>query len=181
MITNKVIRQETEELKQILKNGDLEVPSMWTCLWPGLGITVWLLLCVLLSINSGLIVSSWQGSELEVPLFFCVFMGLMITLGTANARGTYLAVPADFRRRSQLFAFFGRKIKQYALVYMLVMGGMPFLLLILGQKLSIYALIGIFFTVILVFVLSIDIGRYQLSMLSSIINACKSDNATSTK
>lgn len=176
MITNKIIQQETEELKKILKQGDLEIPSMWTCLWPGLGITLWLLLCVLLSINSGLIVSAKQGSELEVPLVFCVFMGLMITLGTANARGTYLAVPHDFREKSQLYAFFGRKIKQYALVYMLVMGGMPFVILFLGLNISIYALIGIFFTVILIFVLSIDISRYQLSMLSSIVDSCKKDN-----
>ena len=181
MITNKIIQQETEELKQILKQGDLEIPSMWTCVWPGLGITLWLLLCVLLSINSGLIVSAKQGSELEVPLIFCVFMGLMITLGTANARGTYLAVPHDFREKTQLYAFFGRKIKQYALVYMLVMGGMPFVILFLGLNLSIYALIGIFFTVILIFILSIDISRYQLSMLSSIINTCKSDSVTPTK
>ncbi|MEB7891788.1 conjugal transfer protein TraS [Hafnia alvei] len=181
MITNKIIQQETEELKQILKQGDLEIPSMWTCVWPGLGITLWLLLCVLLSINSGFIVSAKQGSELEVPLIFCVFMGLMITLGTANARGTYLAVPHDFREKSQLYAFFGRKINQYALVYMLVMGGMPFVILFLGLNLSIYALIGIFFTVILIFILSIDISRYQLSMLSSIINTCKSDSVTPTK
>lgn len=181
MITNKIIQQETEELKQILKQGDLEIPTMWTCIWPGLGITLWLLLCVLLSLNSGLIVSARQGSELEVPLFFCVFMGLMITLGTANARGSYLAVPFGFRQKSQLYAFFGRKIKQYALVYMLMMGGMPFLLLFLGLNLSIYALVGIFFTVFMGFVFSIDIGRYQLSMLSSIINACKSDSVTPTK
>lgn len=181
MITNKIIQQETEELKKILKQGDLEIPSMWTCVWPGLGITLWLLLCVLLSINSGLIVSAKQGSELEVPLIFCVFMGLMITLGTANARGTYLAVPHDFREKSQLYAFFGRKIKKYALVYMLVMGGMPFVILFLGLNLSIYALIGIFFTVILIFISSIDISRYQLSMLSSIINACKSDSVSPTK
>lgn len=181
MITNKIIQQETEELKQILKQGDLEIPSMWTCVWPGLGITLWLLLWVLLSINSGLIVNAKQGYELEVPLIFCVFMGLMITLGTANARGTYLAVPHDFREKSQLYAFFCRKIKQYALVYMLVMGGMPFVILFLGLNLSIYALIGIFFTVILIFILSIDISRYQLSMLSSIINTCKSASITSTK
>ena len=181
MITNKIIQQETEELKQILRQGDLEIPSMWTCLWPGLGITLWLLLCVLLSINSGLIVSARQTFELGLPLFFCLFIGLMITLATASARGTYLSVPSDFRRKSQLYAFFGRKIKQYALVYMLVMGGVPYLLLVLGIGLFPYVFISIFLTVIMGFVFSIDIGRYQLSMLSSVINACKGDKVSPTK
>ena len=181
MITNKIIQQETEQLKQILKQGDLEVPSMWTCLWPGLGITLWLLFCILLSINSGLVVNASQSSELEVPLFFCLFMGLMITLWVASARGTYLSVPSSFRKNSQLYAFFGRKIKQYALIYMMVMGGMPFLLLILGMKISIYAVIDIFCTVIMGFILLIDIGRYQLSALSAIINACKNENVATIK
>lgn len=181
MITNKIIQQETEELKQILKSGDLEIPSMWTCLWPGLGITLWLLLCVLLSINSSLFVRDFKGFEILVPVVFSLFMGLMITLATASARGTYLSVPSGFRQQSQLYAFFGKKIKQYALVYIVVMGGMPYLLLYMGVGLLIYAFIGGLFTVILWFVLSIDIGRYQLSMLSSVINACKNDSVASTK
>ncbi|WP_282808372.1 conjugal transfer protein TraS [Hafnia alvei] len=181
MITNKIIQQETEELKHILKQGDLEIPSMWICLWPGLGVALWLLVCLLLSFNSSLFVRDIQGFNIEVPLMFCLFIGLMITLGTANARGTYLAVPADFRQKSQLYAFFGKKIKQYALVYMLVMGGMPYLLLVMGIGLFLYAVIGMLFTVILVMVLSIDLGRYQLSMISSIIDACKSDSVTPTK
>lgn len=173
MITNKIIQQETEELKQILKQGDLEIPTMWTCIWPGLGITVWLLLCILLSINSGLIVNDRQLSDLEIPLIFCFFIRFMITLATASARGTYLSVPSEFRQKSQLYAFFGKKIKQYTLIYMLVMGGMPFLLLLLGLNLSIYAVVDIFCTVIMGMVLSVDIGRYQSSMLSSIINSCQ--------
>ncbi|MCE9902119.1 conjugal transfer protein TraS [Hafnia paralvei] len=181
MITHKIIQQETEELKQILKQGDLEVPSMWTCLWPGLVVALWLLVCLLLSFNSSLFVRDFKGFDILVPLAFCCFMGLMITLGTANARGTYLSVPSGFRQKSQLYAFFGKKIKQYALVYIVVMGGMPYLLLFLGLGLILYAFIGMFFTVIMGFILSIDISRYQLSMLSSVINACKSDSVSPTK
>lgn len=181
MITNKIIQQETEELKQILKQGELEIPSMWTCLWPGLGITLWLLICILLSFNSSLFVRHFKGFDILGPLVFCFFMGFMITLATASARGTYLSVPSGFRQRSKLYAFFGRKIKQYAFVYMIVMGGIPYILLVMGIGLFSYAFIGIFITVIMGFVFSIDIGRYQLSMLSSIINTCKNDSVASTK
>lgn len=173
MITNKIIRQETEELKQILKQGDLEIPSMWTCLWPGLSVALWLLLCLLLSFNSSLFVRDFKGFDILVPLAFCCFIGLIITLGTANARGTYLSVPSEFRQKSQLYAFFGKKIKQYAIVYLVVMGGMPYLILVMGLGLFLYMFIGMFFTLILTFVFSIDIGRYQLSMISSIVNSCK--------
>lgn len=181
MITNKIIQQETEELKQILKHGELEIPSMWTCIWPGLGITLWLLICVILSFNSNLFFRDIQGLDILGPLVFCLFMGIMITLATASARGTYLSVPSEFRRKSQLYTFFGRKIKQYAFVYAFIMGALPFLLLEIGIRLFLYPFIGIFLTVIMGMVLSVDIGRYQLSMLSSIINACKSDSVVSTK
>lgn len=181
MITNKIIRQETEELKQILKQGDLEIPSMWTCLWPGLGVTLWLLLCLLLSFNSSLFIRDFKGLDVLAPLGFCLFMGLMITMATASARGTYLSVPSEFRQKSQLYAFFGKKIKQYAIVYLVVMGGMPYLILVMGLGLFLYMFIGMFFTLVLIFVFSIDIGRYQLSMISSIIDACKSANVASTK
>lgn len=181
MITNKVIRQETEELKQILKQGDLEVPSMWTCLWPGLGVTLWLLVCLLLSFNSNLFIRDFKGLDILAPLGFCLFMGLMITMATASARGTYLSVPSEFRQKSQLYAFFGKKIKQYAIVYLVVMGVMPYLILVMGLGLFLYMFIGGLFSFIIFFIFVTDISRYQLSMISSIIDACKSASTTSTK
>jgi hypothetical protein len=176
MITNKIIQQEMEELKQVLKHGELEIPSMWTCIWPGLGITLWLLLCVMLSFNSNLFVGDIQGLDILGPLVFCLFVGFMITLATASSRGTYLSVPSEFRLKSQLYTFFGKKIKKYAFVYAVIMGVLPFLLLEIGIRLFLYPFIGISLTVIMGMVLSVDIGRYQLSMLSSIINACKSES-----
>ncbi len=36
MLTHKIIQSEIEELKQILVHNDLEIPSFWRCIWPGL-------------------------------------------------------------------------------------------------------------------------------------------------
>lgn len=45
MINNKVIFEEVEELKHILSQGEVDIPSFWTCLWPGLVIVAWNALC----------------------------------------------------------------------------------------------------------------------------------------
>lgn len=52
MINNKVIFEEVEELKQIFSQGEVDIPSFWTCLWPGLVIIAWNALCSVISVGS---------------------------------------------------------------------------------------------------------------------------------
>lgn len=177
MITNKIIQQEAEELKQILESGDLEIPSMWTCLWPGLGITLWLLMCSLLG-NS---LSSYNDWDKLTSIVFSVFSGFLITIGSASGRASFLSVPTNFRNKSQTFIFFGSKLKKYTVFYMFMIG----FILILTSALSVGDLLGVglsfVFSMAIFFIFYIDMGRYQLSILSSVINACKNDSVAPTK
>lgn len=177
MITNKILQQETEELKHILKQGDLEVPSMWVCLWPGVGITLWLLMCSLLG-NS---LSSYNDWDKLTSIVFSVFSGFLITIGSASGRASFLSVPNSFRSKSQIYIFFGSKLKKYTIFYMLMIGS----ILVLTSALNVGDLLGVglsfVFSMAIFFIFHIDMGRYQLSMLSSVINACKSDSVSPTK
>ncbi|EOY0875307.1 conjugal transfer protein TraS, partial [Klebsiella pneumoniae] len=51
MINNKVILHEVEELKNVLSQGEAAIPSFWACLWPGLVIVAWNVLCAMISVN----------------------------------------------------------------------------------------------------------------------------------
>ncbi|POT79901.1 hypothetical protein C3417_33380 [Klebsiella oxytoca] len=44
MITHQIIQSEVEELKRILTEKDLMIPSFWSCIWPGLTCMLWFLL-----------------------------------------------------------------------------------------------------------------------------------------
>ncbi|QIP58262.1 conjugal transfer protein TraS [Hafnia alvei] len=177
MITNKIIQEEIEEIKQILKQGDLEIPSMWTCLWPGLGVALWLLMCSYL----GNCLSSYNDWDKLTSIVFSIFLGLLITIGSASGRASFLSIPNSFRKRSQAYKFFGSKIKKYTLSYMFVMGGILILTSALSMGDAWGVSLGFVFSIAIYFIFHIDMGRYQLSMLSSVINACKSDSVTPTK
>ena len=53
MITNKLLIEEVEELKSLLSQGKAEIPSFWECLWPGVVLVVWNMLCAVISVDAG--------------------------------------------------------------------------------------------------------------------------------
>lgn len=51
MITNKLLIEEVEELKNLLSQGKTEIPSFWKCLWPGVVLVAWNMLCAVISVD----------------------------------------------------------------------------------------------------------------------------------
>lgn len=105
MINNKVILHEVEELKNVLSQGEAAIPSFWACLWPGLVIVAWNVLCAMISVNH---------NYLAVKYIFWVVIfpggvGLILLLGIASARSLFLSVPKSFRIRSIYIDFFPEK------------------------------------------------------------------------
>jgi hypothetical protein len=52
MITNKILIEEVEELKSLLSQGKAEIPSFWECLWPGVVLVAWNILCAVISVDT---------------------------------------------------------------------------------------------------------------------------------
>ncbi len=52
MITNKLLIEEVEELKNLLSQGKTEIPSFWKCLWPGVVLVAWNMLCAVISVDA---------------------------------------------------------------------------------------------------------------------------------
>lgn len=173
MITNKIIQQEMDELKHALKQGDFDIPSMWTCIWPGGLLVIWCEMCAFISyFISGK--ERYFNVETLFSFAFCFVMGVILGVGLANGRATFLSVPHSFRCNSKVYSFFSAKLKMYGVVFLLLVlassiffgvldlgDGFPFSLLI----------IVIFFGVII----NVDFSRYQLSLLTSTIEMFKGD------
>ncbi|MBL1529507.1 conjugal transfer protein TraS, partial [Klebsiella pneumoniae] len=53
MMTNKILIEEVDELKNVFSRGEMEIPSFWSCLWPGVIVAAWNMICALISVGGG--------------------------------------------------------------------------------------------------------------------------------
>ena len=53
MMTNKILIEEVEQLKNMFSRGEMEMPSFWPCLWPGVIIAAWNMVCAIISVGGG--------------------------------------------------------------------------------------------------------------------------------
>ncbi|TGN40806.1 conjugal transfer protein TraS [Klebsiella oxytoca] len=176
MITNKQILQEVEVLKSKFKAGESEIPKMWRCFWPGLSMLFWM-------IAWPLIIYGYKMYFLQVPgkvqtaivasVAIGFAAGLFIMLNVVNARALYLSIPESFRDTSVLCRFISTKFRGYLFTYLI-----GYATLIVICSLFVY---GPIYSCILTIVLSfglmiymnVDLNRYQLTALTSLLESIK--------
>ncbi|HGL8764552.1 TPA: conjugal transfer protein TraS, partial [Klebsiella pneumoniae] len=110
MITNKLLIEEVEELKNLLSQGKAEIPSFWECLWPGVVLVVWNMLCAVISVDAVYL----SGKYIFHVLVFPVGVSIIMLLGIASSRSLFLSVPKNFREKSNIYRFFSKKVLIYA-------------------------------------------------------------------
>ncbi|HBX9537956.1 TPA: conjugal transfer protein TraS, partial [Klebsiella pneumoniae] len=93
MITNKLLIEEVEELKNLLSQGKTEIPSFWKCLWPGVVLVAWNMLCAVISVDAVYL----TGKYIFHVLVFPVGVSIIMLLGIASSRSLFLSVPKNFR------------------------------------------------------------------------------------
>ena len=169
MMNNKTLIKEVDELKDVLSKGDAEIPSFWICIWPGFCLAIWNVFCAVISVRS---------EYLDVKYIFWVLVfpgaiGLIILFGIANARALFLSVPKFFREKSVVYVFLTKKLIVYAVVYMMVVMLLAFYNRFSYDSPFPYAFMILLTTVVFGFVMNLDFGRYQLSLLTSAINSLK--------
>ena len=171
MITNKIVIKEVDELKSVLSQGNAEIPSFWVCIWPGFFLAMWNVFCAVISVRS-------EYLDFKYIFWVLVFpgaIGLIILLGVASARALFLSVPKFFREKSVVYGFFTKKLIVYAFVYMMVMMLLAFYNRFVYDSPFPYAFMTLLTTIILGFVMNLDFGRYQLSLLTSAINSFRTE------
>lgn len=177
MMTNKILIEEVGELKNVLSQGEVEIPTFWACLWPGLLIAAWNMICAVISVGVGYL-------SVNFIFWVLVFPGvisLMILLGVASARSLFLSVPRSYRMRSQVYRFISRKIIVYALVYMaLILALASFNRLHYATPFP-FSFMILIATIFVFFIMNFDFGRYQLATLTSVIESVRSKEVKSVQ
>ncbi|HBL0315416.1 TPA: conjugal transfer entry exclusion protein TraS [Escherichia coli] len=162
MITQQIISSELEVLKKHIDSGDIRIPSLWQGLKPGLIIMGWMIFCPLLM--SFLITQ--KTSETLTAVLAGGWLGLIILFIVARIRMLYFSLPEEFLKTSSVMRVISSKLKVYFIVYM----GVIFLWSFLGGGI-IYGFGAILVTVIMAFLIQLDIGRYQFVGVIDAINS----------
>jgi len=177
MLTNKQILQEVDHLKVLFKEGGSEIPSMWRCFWPGLTAMVWIVSWPLVLYGYKLVFydppdPAPMGIAASVVVGF--FAGLFIMLYVVNGRALYLSIPKSFRDTSALCHFISTKARRYLLTYLV-----SYAVLITLCSWPVYG--AIYSTVLFIvssfgfmIYMNVDLNRYQLTALTSLLESFKS-------
>ena len=173
VVTQSMITSEIKELKESLSSQELTIPSLQKILTPGLFLFIWLIFCpwVVYGING------INDNDRVMVAGFNVFIGLMLFIAISTIRSQYLAFPETFRRNSNVMKILKRKGRFY---YRLVVIGILFLSVLSSfSNLGVFAFIGplIFSLVLSIFLITIDLGRYQLTALLAVIHELKNNNS----
>lgn len=171
MITNKILIEEVEGLKSVLSQGKVEIPSFWACLWPGMVLVTWNILCAVISVD----VVYLSGKYIFHVLVFPVGVSIVMLLGIASSRALFLSVPKFFRVKSSVYRFFTKKMAIYAVVYMAVTMLLAFYNRAFYDSPFPFAFMIVLTTIFFGFVMNLDFGRYQLSLLTSAINSFRTE------
>jgi hypothetical protein len=113
MITNKILIEEVDELKNVFSRGEMEIPSFWYVY--GLGN------CCCMEYDFAII--SVGGGYLSVSVYilgvgFPRCYKSYCSAWCGKCAFTFLSVPRTYRNASQVYQFISRKGYGYALVYM---------------------------------------------------------------
>ncbi|WP_228267447.1 conjugal transfer entry exclusion protein TraS [Klebsiella electrica] len=180
MITNKQILQEVEQLKELFNDGGAEIPPMWQCFWPGLAAMAWM-------VTWPLILYGYKFLFLELPdaanigvaasVIIAMVAGLFIMIGIANTRALYLSIPKRFRDNSALCRLLVNKARRYSSTYLV-----GYAVLIVLFTFPVHG--AIYSTVIFILssfgfmiYMNVDLNRYQLTALTSLLESFKSSGA----
>jgi conjugal transfer mating pair stabilization protein TraG len=95
MLTHQIIQSEIDELKLVLTEKDLTIPSFWSCIWPGLTFMFWFLLSSYFSYG----ISDFStGLDRISSMVFAAVVGIFSIIATANTRSLFLSLPESFRK-----------------------------------------------------------------------------------
>ncbi|MGS1869115.1 hypothetical protein [Klebsiella michiganensis] len=106
MLTHQIIQGEIDELKLVLTEKDLTIPSFWSCIWPGLTFMFGFLLSSYFSYG----ISDFStGLDRISSMVFAAVVGIFSIIATANTRSLFLSLPESFRKKSLFFGFLAKK------------------------------------------------------------------------
>lgn len=169
MITHYDIKMEMQKLKEVLSVEGVNIPSLLQVIKPGTYVFLWVLLW-----PTFLRLVSVKSDVRDVGFDICasVMMGFLLFVAITNGMMLYLAIPDSFRKDSKIINFMYSKSKTYILLFLIVFSMVSFM----HSILYVFALMITFILFFLVY--TIDINRYNLSAIASVIGLFKKESVS---
>ena len=169
MITHYDIKMEMQKLKEVLSVEGVNIPSLLQVIKPGTYVFLWVLLW-----PTFLRLVSVKSDVRDVGFDICasVMMGFLLFVAITNGMMLYLAIPDSFRKDSKIINFMYSKSKTYILLFLIVFSMVSFM----HSILYVFALMITFILFFLVY--TIDINRYNLSAIVSVIGLFKKESVS---
>lgn len=169
MITHYDIKMEMQKLKEVLSVEGVNIPSLLQVIKPGTYVFLWILLW-----PTFLRLVSVKSDVRDVGFDICasVMMGFLLFVAITNGMMLYLAIPDSFRKDSKIINFMYSKSKTYILLFLIVFSMVSFM----HSILYVFALMITFILFFLVY--TIDINRYNLSAIVSVIGLFKKESVS---
>lgn len=169
-VTHKVIQEEAAILKKHLLAGDVEIPSMWSCAWPGILIIAWLVFLPFMTFRFYYLYTDDGIQAMGAGAFF----GFMILVMIMNVRCVYLSIPKEFRDASKTLRLLRNKIYVYLTFVLTIISVCAVWAPRTNGGVIIYFVPMVLVSVIALFIFSADVGRYRLSAFTSVLELIKS-------
>ncbi|EJZ3065835.1 TPA: conjugal transfer entry exclusion protein TraS [Escherichia coli] len=169
MITHYDIKMEMQKLKEVLSVEGVNIPSLLQVIKPGTYVFLWVLLW-----PTFLRLVSVKSDVRDVGFDICAsgMMGFLLFVAITNGMMLYLAIPDSFRKDSKIINFMYSKSKTYILFFLIVFSMVSFM----HSILYVFALMITFILFFLVY--TIDINRYNLSAIASVIGLFKKESVS---
>ncbi|EBI5032246.1 conjugal transfer entry exclusion protein TraS [Salmonella enterica] len=164
MITHYDIKMEAQRLKQVLSDEGVNIPPLFQVIKPGLYVFMWVLLWP--ALLRSLLYKDSIG-DIGFEICFSGVMGFILFVAITNGLTLYLAIPDGFRNNSKIVSFMYSKGRKYILSFLTVFSLISFVHSFL------YVFLLIVTCILFFFVYAIDINRYNLSAIVSVIGLFK--------
>ncbi|WP_032198519.1 conjugal transfer entry exclusion protein TraS [Escherichia coli] len=169
MITHYDIKTETQKLKEVLSVEGVNIPSLLQVIKPGTYVFLWVLLWPtflrLVSVKVDI-------RDAGFDICFSGVMGFILFVAITNGMMLYLAIPKKFRDESKVISFMYDKNKTYILSFVIVFSIVSF------AHAFLFGFLSITLFVIISFIYTIDINRYNLSAIVSVIGLFKKESVS---
>lgn len=172
-ITQKMIQDDIRQTLDFLKNKEIEIPSSWMCMKLGLTFFLGMVIWQIYVASSYLVI---QGKINEMYAYgsigFTSFLGFIVFITSTSLLGRYYSLPKELRENGLIVNLYRKKLANF----MFSWGGVNIVAGIITKTMVINPLFGssviqLLSLIVFTFFFTVDIGRYDLALFNSVINA----------
>lgn len=172
IVTKKAMKDDITFIVNALKHQDVAIPSFLSCATPGAVVMlamIFMPLCNLFYGRSALAFDIMARLDQAISLIMFFGLGFFIFILVTSARGKYLSLPMDVRENSLIVQLLKRKAIFYYILWLGV--NIPAVVVSVFFSTSDMISWGVHLVSMLIiwFIVIVDIGRYDLALLSSAI------------